>query len=400
MTTFAAFHQEIRVDFRYGVYFTQDVFALNNPLLAEIVAEGGGDLPRKILVVVDRGLYRHHPHLLEQITDYLGYYPDRVQLAWPPLLVPGGERVKNEATAVSLVHRAIHQANLCRHSYVLAVGGGAVIDMTGYAAATAHRGLRLIRIPTTVMAQADASIGVKNGINAFGKKNFLGTFAPPRAVLNDCAFLTTLSSRDWLSGVAEALKVALIKDAALFAFLEKSALALKNRDMEVMQRVIRRSAALHLEHIATGGDPFEFGSSRPLDFGHWAAHKLEQLSSFDLRHGEAVAIGIALDATYSHLIGRLPPGPWRRILALLDRLGLPRWAAPLADVRAVLLGLQEFREHLGGCLTIMLLAGIGQPVEVHELEPKVVEEAIVLLGRRQSGGARKPAAASLTAGLV
>jgi 3-dehydroquinate synthase len=184
MMIFAAFHQEIRVDFRYGVYFTRDVFALNNPLLSEIVVEDGGDLPRKILVVVDRGLYRHHPHLLEKITDYLGNYPDRVQLACPPLLVPGGERVKNEATPVPLVHRAIHQANLCRHSYVLAVGGGAVIDMTGYAAATAHRGLRLIRIPTTVMAQADASIGVKNGINAFGKKNFLGTFAPPRAVLN------------------------------------------------------------------------------------------------------------------------------------------------------------------------------------------------------------------------
>jgi 3-dehydroquinate synthase len=400
MTTLAALHQEIRVNFRYGVYFTQDVFARNNPLLFEIVAAGGGELPRKILVVVDRGLYRHHPHLLRKITDYLGYYPDQVQLAWPPLLVPGGERVKNEATPVTLVHRAIHQAKLCRHSYVLAVGGGAVIDMTGYAAATAHRGLRLIRVPTTVMAQADASIGVKNAINAFGKKNFLGTFAPPWAVLNDCSFLGTLSSRDWLSGVAEALKVALIKDAALFAFLEKSAPALKKRDMEVMQRVIQRSAALHLDHIAKGGDPFEFGSSRPLDFGHWAAHKLEQLSSFDLRHGEAVAIGIALDATYSHLIGRLPLGPWRRILALLERLGLPRWAPSLADVRAVLQGIQEFREHLGGRLTIMLLAGIGQPVEVHELEREVVEEAIVLLGRRQTRGVREPAAASLTAGPV
>jgi 3-dehydroquinate synthase len=400
MKKFAALHQEIQVNFRYGVYFTQDVFARHNPLLAEIVAGGGGDLPRKILVVVDRGLYQHHPDLLGKISDYQRYYPDRVQLARPPVLVPGGERVKNETTPLSLVHQAIHQADLCRHSYVVAVGGGAVIDMTGYAAATAHRGLRLIRIPTTVMAQADASIGVKNGINAFGKKNFLGTFAPPWAVLNDGAFLTTLSSRDWLSGVAEALKVALIKDAGLFAFLEKSALALQNRDLEVMQRVIHQSAALHLEHIATGGDPFEFGSSRPLDFGHWAAHKLEQLSSFDLRHGEAVAIGIALDATYSHLIGRLPLGPWRRILVLLERLGLPSWAPPLADVRAVLTGLQEFRQHLGGRLTIMLLAGIGQPVEVHELEPRVVGEAIALLGRRQTGGAREPAATGLTAGPV
>jgi len=203
-----------------------------------------------------------------------------------------------------------------------------------------------------------------------------------------------------LSGVAEALKVALVKDAALFTFLEKSALALQNRDMEVMQRLIQRSAALHLAHIANGGDPFEFGSSRPLDFGHWAAHKLEQLSSFELRHGEAVAIGIALDATYSHLTGLLPLAPWRRILTVLESLGLPRWAPPLADVRAVLQGLQEFREHLGGRLTIMLLAGIGQPLEVHELEPGVIEQAIALLGRRVAGGLRQPVAATLAAGRV
>jgi 3-dehydroquinate synthase len=398
MTILAALHQEIRVNFRYGVYFTKDVFALNNPLLSEIVAGGEGDLPCGILVVVDRGLYNHHPHLLGKITDYLGQHSDRLRLACPPLLVPGGERAKNEETPVFLVRRAIHQAGLCRHSYVVAVGGGAVIDMTGYAAATAHRGLRLIRVPTTVMAQADASIGVKNGINAFGKKNFLGTFVPPWAVLNDCSFLVTLSSRDWLSGVAEALKVALIKDAALFAFIEKSVPALKNRDLEVMQLVIQRSAALHLEQIAKGGDPFEFGSSRPLDFGHWAAHKLEQLSSFDLRHGEAVAIGIALDATYSYLIGQLPQSSWRRILDVLERLGLPCWTPFLKNVRAVLLGLQEFREHLGGRLTIMLLAGISQPIEVHEVEQQVVEEAIILLGRQKTMRAREPAVTSLTAG--
>ncbi|RJR47628.1 MAG: 3-dehydroquinate synthase [Deltaproteobacteria bacterium] len=400
MTILAVLHQEIRVNFRYGVYFTQDLFAPHNPLLAEITGGGGGDFPRKLLFVVDQGLYRRHPRLLEEIIAYLGHHPGHLQLASPPLLVPGGERVKNEAAPVFLVRRAIQQAGLCRHSYVVAVGGGAVIDMAGYAAATAHRGLRLIRIPTTVMAQADASIGVKNSINAFGQKNFLGTFAPPWAVLNDCSFLTTLSRRDWLSGVAEALKVALIKDASFFAFLEKAAAALKNRDLEVMQRLIRRSAALHLDHIAHGGDPFESGSSRPLDFGHWAAHKLEQLSAFELRHGEAVAIGMALDATYSHLAGLLPVAPWRRILALLARLGLPRWAPVLGNVRAVLQGLQEFREHLGGRLTIMLLAGIGQPLEVHELERETVEQAIAILGRRAAGGVRQPATAGLAAGPV
>jgi len=400
MRRFPPIHQEIRVNFRYGVYFTDKVFAPANPLLAEIAGSGGDGAPQKILAVVDQGLYQHHPRLLAEVSEYVEHYSDRLRLAAPPLLVPGGERVKNEAAPVFRVRRAVHRAGLCRHSYVVAVGGGAVVDMAGFAAATAHRGVRLVRIPTTVMAQADASIGVKNSVNAFGKKNFLGTFAPPWAVINDCNFLTTLSHRDWLSGVSEALKVALIRDAAFFAFLEKSAPALKNRDMEKMRRVIYRSAALHLKHIARGGDPFEFGSSRPLDFGHWAAHKLEQLSSFALRHGEAVAIGIALDATYSCLAGLLPRGPWVRILAALEKLGLPLWDPSLSGVEAVLQGLSEFREHLGGRLTIMLLTDIGRPLEVHELEHDLIKQAIAFLERRAAGETRRSAAAALSAGQV
>ena len=146
-----------------------------------------------------------------------------VTLAGAPLLFEGGEHLKNDPLNVTIVQQAIHAAGLCRHSYVAAVGGGALIDMAGFAAATAHRGVRLIRVPTTVLAQADASIGVKNSINAFGQKNFIGAFAPPVAVLNDVDFLTTLSQRDWIGGVAEAVKVALIKDADFFAFLEKHA---------------------------------------------------------------------------------------------------------------------------------------------------------------------------------
>jgi 3-dehydroquinate synthase len=384
MTTLAPLHQEIRVNFRYGVYFTEDVFAPHNPLLAEIVAGGGEELPRKILVVVDSGLHEHHPHLLEEIAGYLGHYPDRLRLACPPVLVPGGERVKNEAGPVSRVRRAIHQSGVCRHSYVVVAGGGAVIDMTGYAAATAHRGVRLIRLPTTVMAQADASIGVKNGINTFGKKNFIGTFAPPSAVINDGNFLTTLSQRDWISGVAEAVKVALIKDASFFTFLEEHALALADRRLELMQETIHRCAALHLQHIATYGDPFELGSSRPLDFGHWSAHKLEQLTKFSLRHGEAVAIGMALDVTYSCLAGRLSRTERDRVITVLEHLGLPTYV-PELEGEELLEGLREFREHLGGRLTVMILQAIGQGREVHAIDPDLVRAGVGLLRERALG---------------
>ena len=187
-------------------------------------------------------------------------------LAAPVLTVPGGEAIKNGLEPLHRIQQAIQDARLCRHSYVVAIGGGAVLDVAGYAAALAHRGVRLIRVPTTVLAQDDSGVGVKNGINAYGhQKNYLGTFAPPAAVINDSSFLTSLSDRDWRGGISEAIKVALIKDARFFDFIERNAAKLTARHLPTMEKVVRRSAELHLTHIATSGDPFELGSARPLE---------------------------------------------------------------------------------------------------------------------------------------
>ncbi len=262
-----------------------------------------------------------------------------------------------------------------------------MLDAVGYAAATAHRGLRLVRVPTTVLAQDDSAMGVKNGINAFGKKNYLGAFAPPFAVIDDFDFLPTLPDRDWLSGVSEAIKAALIKDPDFFAHIEHQAAKLVSRDQAAMEDVIRHSAALHLSHIATAGDPFEQTSSRPLDFGHWAAHKLEQLSRHRLRHGEAVAIGIALDSTYSYLSGSLRReglASNHRPAASPETGGLGSGARGgdstiPAIPRSVLGGLAEFREHLGGQLTIMLLRSIGDAFDVHEIDTGVMIRSIETL---------------------
>jgi 3-dehydroquinate synthase len=222
-----------------------------------------------------------------------------------------------------------------------------------------------------------------------------GSFAPPFAVVCDFELLLTLSDRDWRSGVSEAIKVALLRDPAFFAWIEDHVRDLLDRSLDAMAWLVHRSAELHLNHIASSGDPFELGSSRPLDFGHWAAHKLEQLSGFDLRHGEAVSIGIALDSTYSHLAGHLPRDDWRRILELFRALSLPTWTPELVSADggrpAVLDGMDEFREHLGGRLTVMLLAGIGSPFEVHSLADETVLEAVSLLRRRaQEGGEVTP----------
>ena len=294
--------QQVEVTFHYPVHFTRDLFAADNPLLADTLLGGAlpGAGPKRVLVVVDKGVTRYHPDLTADLAAYLRGRK-KLKLVAAPLVVAGGEATKNAPENVLAVQEAVHTHGIDRHSYVLAVGGGALLDMVGYAAATTHRGVRLVRVPTTVLSQNDSAVGVKNGVNAFRKKNFLGTFAPPYAVLSDLNFLETLEQRDWVGGLSEAVKVALLKDAAFFDFLETNAEKLKDRDAEAMAHAVYRCAELHFEHIATSGDPFEFGSSRPLDFGHWAAHKLEALTHYELRHGEAVAVGIALDSTYAHL---------------------------------------------------------------------------------------------------
>jgi 3-dehydroquinate synthase len=369
---------DISVRFRYTVHFTDNLFAPANTLF-DIVADTGGR-PRKVFFVVDSGAAATGD-LIGKIERYCYARADAVRLVAPPMLVPGGEGVKNTPEYVNAVHEQVHRHGLCRHSFLVCVGGGAVLDMAGYAAATAHRGVRLIRVPTTVLSQNDSGIGVKNSINAFGKKNFLGTFAPPFAVLNDFSFLTTLSDRDWRSGVAEAVKVALIRDAEFFNFIQQSSALLTRRDMETMRQVVYRCAELHLKHIASGGDPFEMGSARPLDFGHWAAHKLEQLTNHRLRHGEAVAIGIALDVVYSSLQGLLSERHAERILDVLSRLGFTLHV-PELESEQLLDGLHEFREHLGGELTITLLEAVGRGVEVHEMDPRAITESVYRLSRK------------------
>ncbi|QKQ74142.1 3-dehydroquinate synthase [Nostoc sp. TCL240-02] len=378
-------HQRVSVTFNYEVYFTQNLFELKNPTLAQVVTVDE-ETPKKVVAVVDAGILKYQPELVKQLVAYTKFYGEVLAIAAEPMIISGGEAAKNDRTLVEQIQQLIETAGLCRHSYVLAIGGGAILDLVGYAAATAHRGIRLIRVPTTVLAQNDSGVGVKNGINAFGKKNFLGTFAPPYAVINDSAFLTTLDDRDWRSGIAEAVKVALIKDAKFFDFIHSHSKALGRRDMDAMQQVIYRCAQLHLEHIANSGDPFEMGSSRPLDFGHWAAHKLEHLTNYRLRHGEAVAIGIALDSTYSYLAGLLDCSEWQRILNTLSALGFTLYVPELAQKLSQLehpdclfRGLTEFREHLGGELTLTLLQGIGKAIEVHEVNLLLYRQTISLL---------------------
>jgi 3-dehydroquinate synthase len=380
-------HQRISIPFEYPVHFEEGIFRPDNPALAAVIARCEPDRRHRLFVVVDQGLSSARPELLDEIESYITAHPAHLDLAGPIEIVPGGEAVKNDPSHVAHLHRRLHRLGIDRQSFVLVAGGGAVQDMAGFAAATAHRGIRVLRIPTTVLSQNDSGVGVKNGINAHGAKNFLGTFAPPFAVINDFDLLRTLSPRDRTAGIAEAVKVALIRDPAFFDWLEQHTPELTAFAPPATRSMIFRCAELHLHHIATAGDPFEFGTSRPLDFGHWAAHRLETLTANELRHGEAVAIGMALDTRYSVEIALLPEPALDRICTLLEALGLPLWSPALGkrdptDTRQILRGLTDFREHLGGDLAVTLLESIGQGVEVHEIDDAAMERSILWLEER------------------
>jgi 3-dehydroquinate synthase len=290
--------------------------------------------------------------------------------------VPGGEAVKNDIEILERMLKCINAADLDRRSYIVVIGGGAVLDAVGLSAAVSHRGIRLVRIPTTTLAQADSGVGVKNSVNLFGKKNWCGTFAVPWAVINDAAMLETLPDRDFVCGFSEAVKVSLLKSAETFEQLCRDADRIRRRDMDAAWPMIQKSARLHLDHITRGGDPFEMLEARPLDFGHWSAHKLEALSDFKLRHGEAVAIGVAVDTVYSSLVHGLPKSAAQRVLDCLRRLGVPLDHPALHETEPLFNGLEEFRQHLGGRLTVTMVPAVGRQLDVHEIDRDRMLDAI------------------------
>ena len=381
--------QRFSVPYEFPVVFTEGVFDPENPALRDVLCRLEPAKRHRVVVFVDDGLSAGRTPLIEAIAKYAQRHSDVMELACAPVVVPGGEKIKSDLHFVESVQQTLFGLHIDRHSYVVAVGGGAVLDAIGLVASTTHRGVRHIRIPTTVLAQNDSGVGVKNGVNLQGVKNFVGTFAPPFAVLNDLEFILTLPERDKIAGMAEAVKVALIRDAEFFGWIERHMDDLATFERSAMAHMIRRCAELHMRQISQGGDPFESGSARPLDYGHWSAHKLESLTRHHVRHGEAVAIGMALDARYAVLSGLLPQGEEERICALLEYLGFDLWHPALAKTGAsgewvILEGLRDFQEHLGGELSVTLLAGIGVGVEVHEIDRERMRQAMHWLKDRAS----------------
>ena len=381
MTSAHTVLQRIDVSWDFPVVFTHALFDPANPVLENALDRRAEHRRHRAMVFIDSQVARTLPTLPQQVVAYFAAYPKRLELVAPPVLVPGGEAIKNDFHLVDQFMRQMLDAHLDRQAFVIIIGGGAVMDAVGLAAALVHRGLRQIRVPTTVLGQNDAGVGVKNGVNFLGGKNAIGTFAPPFAVLNDFDFLLTLPDRDWLCGVAEAFKVSIIRDRAFFSELLAEAEKYPARDFAAMQKLVVRCAEIHLEHIRTNGDPFEYGRARPLDFGHWSAHKLELMSNFAISHGEAVACGVVLDSIYAARKSWITAEELTAIRDGFRRSGFRLWFEEFnqraADgTRTILDGLRDFQEHLGGELTVTFPRGIGARHEVHEIDLALMEQAL------------------------
>lgn len=381
--------QRFVVEYDYPVVFTRHSFDPVNLHLLDVLRRREPGKRHRVAVFVDGGVAEALPHLSGQIQAYFAAHNESIDLVGDIVVLRGGEACKNDPDFITSLLKILSDKAIDRHSYTIAIGGGAIMDAVGYAAAIFHRGMRHIRFPTTVLGQDDSGVGVKNAVNWLGLKNLVGTFAPPWAVINDGVFIDSLPAREKRCGMSEAVKVSLIRDREFFLWLESNALALARFETVPMSYLIKRSAQIHMNQIAHGGDPFESGSARPLDYGHWVAHKLERMTEQQLlSHGEAVAIGIALDAHYSVLAGLLPAGDDLRVHQLLVTLGFKLWNDHLEERNgsgrlAVLQGLAEFREHLGGELTITLLSAIGKGIEVHEINDTWVTESIAWLKQRK-----------------
>ncbi len=353
--------------FVHRLRFTNDVFGDDQGVLADLL-EPSADQPARVQFWVDANVADTQPGLLERIVAFSRNHPERFVLEQPIQLVPGGETIKNDWQHIMRMLEAMNRANLDRRSYVVVLGGGAVLDAVGFAASIAHRGIRLVRLPSSTLGQGDSGVGVKNGVNLFEKKNWLGAFATPWGVINDAGLLASLSDRDFICGFSESVKVAMLKDRVMFDRLCQFAGRIRQRDMSVAWPMLYDSARLHLDHITRGGDPFETRIARPLDFGHWSAHRLESMTGFRLRHGEAVAIGVAIDTVYSSLVLGLPPSDADRAIGCLHDLGLSLDDPALEATDDLFRGLEEFRQHLGGRFTLTMVDAIGHSVDVHEID--------------------------------
>ena len=290
------------------------------------------------------------------------------------VVLPDGEQYKNLHTW-ERIFDVLLKARFSRHCTIIALGGGVIGDMAGFAAACYLRGVPFLQIPTTLLAQVDSSVGGKTGVNHSLGKNMIGAFYQPRCVLADTATLDTLDDRQLRAGIAEVIKYGLIRDAAFFRWLEVHLEQLLAREPSALTHVIECSCRNKAEIVAA--DEREAGMRALLNFGHTFGHAIETgLGYGTWLHGEAVAAGMAMAADLSRRLGWLPPAAVDRVIALLQRAGLPTGAPQQISPERFMELMAVDKKVIAGHLRLVLLKEIGRAVVTDNFELDLLEATL------------------------
>jgi 3-dehydroquinate synthase len=322
-------------------------------------------------IVTDENVARHHLGTLEKPLAALGRHAGTVVL-------PPGEATKSFASLARLCERLLDMG-LERGGLVVALGGGVIGDLAGLAASLVRRGVRLVQVPTTLLAQVDSSVGGKTGINTPQGKNLVGTFHQPSLVLADIGLLATLSQREFRAGYVEAAKYGLLADAAFFGWLERNWPAVAAQEADALAHVVATSVAGKATIVAR--DETETGDRMLLNLGHTFGHALEAWAGYSERllHGEAVAIGICLAFELSRELGLVDAASVARVTAHLAAAGLPTRiadipGAPGPDPTALMAIMGQDKKVRDGRLTFILVRGIGVAFVSRDVEAARVQD--------------------------
>ncbi len=321
--------------------------------LPELIKQLG--LGSSVMIITDETVNGLYGQDLEKTLQDAGYEANITE-------IPVGETYKVYNT-IGKVYNILKVVGVDRGTVIISLGGGVVGDLAGFVAATWQRGLPLIQVPTTVMAQVDSSIGGKVAVNHFGLKNLIGTFYHPQLVVTDPRVLITLSDNDYNDGLAEVVKTALLSGAGFLEYIKGNAEAILQRNLDVMTEVIRRCAAFKAEVVSR--DPEDHAERRMLNLGHTLGHALEEAAPKDFTHGEAVSVGLHFALKLSQRLG-FPEARVREAVNLLHVFGLPT-AAPGLDVEKVLSLLSKDKKARAGVPNWVLLKDLGHPVLTQDL---------------------------------
>ncbi len=345
----------------YNIYIGSGLLAQTGNRLREI---GFSD---KLVIVTDPSVKSLYGTNLKQSLSGNGF---KVAI----LEVPEGEEQKSLETAGKL-YQQLTDFYAERTTPVLALGGGVIGDLAGFVAATYLRGVPLIQLPTTLLAQADSSLGGKTAVNHGQLKNKIGAFYQPRLTITDTSTLKTLTPRLLSDGLAEIIKHAAIRDAKLFAYLEDNLDRIKALDDEALETIVFQSVRIKAEVVEK--DELDLGLRNILNYGHTIGHAVESLSDFEIDHGQTVAIGMLAAARISNRMGLLESSEVDRLKAIIERAGLLTEIPPNLNAEDIIQSMKHDKKIAGGRIRFVLLRSIGEVFITDEVSPSLVKKALV-----------------------